>query len=592
MAHSSWRGRTRSSSLEPLLDDFKFPSMAERQEMYPATSSTSTASNRWMDRNPELAQDDVDFGFKREERSNVTFDEEWKHYKTGLGSFYREMSPDIAQWPGLKSDERKDPSSGYMARGSPFSLETVPLGMSFLDCFAKGNLTVTYSNDLGDVESVTGIDRQLIEERSFLLSQSIDSGRLGSKLHLECVSPSTIRPFLQYIYTGSYSLATPVGEILEDVPTSLLVHLQMYRLGDIYDISELKSCANVHIIRQCEFGCSSPNKPIDLCATIRYLYGHMQLHAGLKDTILNYCVSCFLTHALAQDPEFRELAHDLRQFNQDLCREGMNRCSEDESSEFVRPLTQSGTSTLTSLVTQAIIQMPFKRSAPETYSSREDGVGIRAAGVVDDVYHFHGEDGFAQHYPRKRKILPGDFDNEGISAPFAPRLWLQYKELDEIFGAEDAANNRQEASKRSESSGKNAQSDETSNGTDSTNRLQTNKRSEIQNPHMSEVWRRAGELDAQVSKAQAEDEREERDADTSDSEYEVVSGPSQVELLASDSESDPETSLVIHRTSSIDAQANILPFRPRSGARALPIVNSDFDTTAEDEEDWDLIEDM
>ncbi|EME77330.1 uncharacterized protein MYCFIDRAFT_146670 [Pseudocercospora fijiensis CIRAD86] len=205
--------------------------------------------------------------------------------------------------------------------------------MSFLHCFPKGNATITYLNDLGDMESISDLSPCIIEERSFLLAQAFEDSTTGPQLHLEPLTPLSARPFLQYLYTGVYNLPTANGESFQDVPTSLLVHCQLYRLADIYDLPELKTAANLNIIRQCEFGCSSPDKPIDLCAAIEYMYRNMRESANVIDTITNYCVTCFLSHRLADDFEFRRMAYDLRPFHQDLCKVSMSRQFEDESSK-------------------------------------------------------------------------------------------------------------------------------------------------------------------------------------------------------------------------------------------------------------------
>lgn len=203
------------------------------------------------------------------------------------------------------------------------------LDMSFLDWFPRGDAIVSYPNAHGGVECVYGISQGLVEDRSFLLSQAFE----GNRLHLEAVTGDTIRPLLQYIYTGAYSLPTPSGEAFEDVPTSLLIHCQMYHLADIYDIGDLKSFANVAIIRQCEFGCSSPDQPIDLCPAIEYVYNNMREQEGVIETIIAYCVTCFLTHALSDDFEFRQLAFDLRPFHQDLCKVSMERRFDNDDSK-------------------------------------------------------------------------------------------------------------------------------------------------------------------------------------------------------------------------------------------------------------------
>lgn len=116
----------------------------------------------------------------------------------------------------------------------------------------------------------------------------------------------------------------------------MLFHCQLYHLGDMYDLEELKTQAYVNVLRQCEFGCSSPEKPIDLCAAIQYLYQHLPNDKRVANTILDYCVSCFLRHRLGEDQEFRSLAYELRPFHQALCANTRERGFEDEGKTCLR----------------------------------------------------------------------------------------------------------------------------------------------------------------------------------------------------------------------------------------------------------------
>lgn len=227
-----------------------------------------------------------------------------------------------------------EPAQGYMDQPSAFDLDALPAEWTFLESYPKGNATLTYQNDDGELESIPNVNTQLIEERSPILGLAFEPGRSGARLYLETLNSATAYPFLRYLYTRSYSLRPLTGEPgdhYEDVPTSVLLHCQLYRLADIYDLPDLRSQAYVNVLRQCEFGCSSPDKPIDLCAAIRFIYDNLQEHENLVDAILNYCVSCFLQHRLAEDAEFKQLAYDLRPFHQALCKNSMEREFENES---------------------------------------------------------------------------------------------------------------------------------------------------------------------------------------------------------------------------------------------------------------------
>lgn len=228
--------------------------------------------------------------------------------------------------------------------------------------------SITYINDNGDVDTMSNIDPAVVGERCPLLGTAFEESRSGPTLHLEALTSRTAKPFVRFLYTGSYSHPGLLSTIYDDVPTSLLLHCQLYYLGAIFDLVELKQQSYVNVSRQCEFGCSSPDKPIDLCAAIGFAYDNFEREDRLIDTIICYCVTCFLRHDLASDPTFQTLAYELRPLHQDLCKESRKRGFEDDTAA-------------------AIIQMPFKPYAPQTYSSRED---VAADRVGDVVYHFHG----------------------------------------------------------------------------------------------------------------------------------------------------------------------------------------------------------
>ena len=207
---------------------------------------------------------------------------------------------------------------------------------SFMDWFPEGNATIIYQNDDGDIESVNNLDYSIIKERCPLLAAAFEESRSGPQLYLEALTPATALPFIRFLYMSTYAVDQSPGTLYEDVPTSVLRHCQLYRLGDIYDLPDLKTQAYVNVVRQCEFGCSSADQPVDLCPAIRFVYKYLSQHQSLIETIVGYCVSCFLQHRLADDEDFKQLAFKLRPFHQDLCKNSMGREFENESK--CRPL--------------------------------------------------------------------------------------------------------------------------------------------------------------------------------------------------------------------------------------------------------------
>lgn len=232
-------------------------------------------------------------------------------------------------------EELHGPTRDYMQRPSAFSLQPSTSDdtlteRSFLEWYPEGNATLTFQNDKKKLESIHNLNINVINERSAVLAMAFEDSRSGPRLYLETLTSTTAFPFLRFLYSGTYALNGPAGELFEDVPTSVLFHCQLYHLGDMYDLKELKTQAYVNVLRQCEFGCSSPEKPIDLCIAIRYIYQHLPKHEKLINTIIDYCVSCFVRHCLGQDKDFKKLAYELRPFHQALCNNSRDRGFENE----------------------------------------------------------------------------------------------------------------------------------------------------------------------------------------------------------------------------------------------------------------------
>ncbi|KAK5697907.1 hypothetical protein LTR97_006866 [Elasticomyces elasticus] len=287
-------------------------------------------------------------------------------------------------WPLLHEglDEYDPPQ--HLKRGyvSPFALEAAPANeQSFMEWYPKGDAIITFPGENGELQSIGEICLFMIEDRCPLLGMAFEHSRSGPQLHLEVLTQAAAFPFLRFLYTGSYALTTALGDQSDDVPTSVLLHCQLYRLGDIYDLPELRSEAYVNVLRQCEFGCSSPHKPIDLCNGIQYVYSYLSNHEQLIDAIVNYCVSRFERHRLAEDTDFKKLAYTIRPFHRALCQNSMSREFEDD-------------------IAAAIIQLSYSADRSDKYASRQ-----KPTSHSDDVvYHFHcDDDDDANAKSKKRK---------------------------------------------------------------------------------------------------------------------------------------------------------------------------------------------
>lgn len=298
------------------------------------------------DENRRASQLEVDYGFRMH---NGIKDGDERPSQPGVPSWhataYRHWNTPSYRREQQSLKECLDDADGWYAEQQTVQkMESTPRKARVEDMPA-GDATIHYYTDDGEPRSIKNVNIDIIAERSPLIAAAFEQCRSGARLTLDVLTDLSANQFLRFLYTGSYS----DYEFREDVPTSLLLHCQLYRLGAIFDLTELKSQAYVNILRQCEFGCCSADKPIELCAAIRFSYEHLQEHEQVTSAIVNYCVSCFLSHKLAQDDEFGQIAFFLRPFHQDLVKVCRDAGFEHESA-------------------MAIIRMPYGPTAAEQFA--------------------------------------------------------------------------------------------------------------------------------------------------------------------------------------------------------------------------------
>jgi hypothetical protein len=164
-----------------------------------------------------------------------------------------------------------------------------------------------------------------------LLYHAFEYGYQGRlQANIEAPSRAAAVALLRYCYTGSY--LSPGSEY---APVLLLLHAQVYKLAEDFDVPELQLLAHGDFSVQVDCACSLPTPPGDLLDTIRYVYAHFatpqaRQQQGLVHTLLNYCVSVFQYHKLGESVEFLEVVREVPEFRQDLCRTNMERNFQDE----------------------------------------------------------------------------------------------------------------------------------------------------------------------------------------------------------------------------------------------------------------------
>ena len=199
-------------------------------------------------------------------------------------------------------------------------LNLSPNGTAFLTVFTPSGLSHTFH----------GIDLDIISQVCPLLALSFEEGSRGRKLHsLQASSPDLIARFLRFLYTGSY---LSYDDEKNEIPCPLLMHVELYRYGYLFEVPHLLDAAHFSIMQTCEYYCCTPQPPEDLCQTISFVYEFLKDQQEVSDTILHYCVNCFVYHKLGENEEFKTLLADLKPFRQDIFRKNMERGFQDEGS--------------------------------------------------------------------------------------------------------------------------------------------------------------------------------------------------------------------------------------------------------------------
>jgi hypothetical protein len=199
--------------------------------------------------------------------------------------------------------------------------------LDFLHISGTGNASLTVFFPDGNSHTINNLDLNIIEDSCPLLAACFEDRWNGPHHSIEASSASLVICFLRFLYTGSYITTRADGEA---EPCSLLLHAELCRLGDLFEAPALIVQGHCNILHDTERACSEPCPPQDLCLAIRFIYQHLSSQRELIDTILHYCVSCFLYHGLAKNVEFRSVAYEVRAFHNDLCRTNFKRGFEDD----------------------------------------------------------------------------------------------------------------------------------------------------------------------------------------------------------------------------------------------------------------------
>jgi hypothetical protein len=165
---------------------------------------------------------------------------------------------------------------------------------------------------------------------------------------IEASSRELVVCFLRFLYINTYSDFH--GDVLE--PRGLLLDVELYHMGDVYDIPELQVEAYSNLIRKTELACSLPYAPEGLCDAIRFTYENLERERGIVEVLLNYCVNCFFYHQLSQDEHLLRLVVEIKPFHDGLAQLNCERGFEDDGAA-------------------QIIQLPFARQVDTARAAAE-----------------------------------------------------------------------------------------------------------------------------------------------------------------------------------------------------------------------------
>lgn len=199
------------------------------------------------------------------------------------------------------------------------------------DCGAS-NATLKFVHAGGFVSPISDcVNPYRLLDNCPLLYHAFEHGSRGRlQASIEGPSQAAVISLLRHCYTSSY-----LPPCVDDAQPLLLLHAHVYKLAEDFDVPELQLVAHGNFTVQIESACSLPTPPQDFLETVRYVYANFaspqaRQRQGLVHTLLNYCISVFLSQRLGESTNFLEVVRQLPEFHQDLCRTNMERNFQDD----------------------------------------------------------------------------------------------------------------------------------------------------------------------------------------------------------------------------------------------------------------------
>ena len=205
--------------------------------------------------------------------------------------------------------------------------------LTFLDEADAGKISVTGANGL---VSIGDLHEGYFEESApFLLSSVALKDDDAAVIRFKNgESRIAIISLLRYIYLKDYRLSAS----LIDQPCSILLHLQMYKMSQLYGMPDLEDQAKRYLFCELEYACSVKMMAIDCCNAIRFLYLELDHEQDLKALIGHYCVQNFAYHNLGESEAFRQTVYEAPTFHQLLLRLSMEQGFEADGADKIMRL--------------------------------------------------------------------------------------------------------------------------------------------------------------------------------------------------------------------------------------------------------------
>ncbi|KAF2872200.1 hypothetical protein BDV95DRAFT_38573 [Massariosphaeria phaeospora] len=303
--------------------------------------------------------------------------------------------------------------------------------LTFLLDGERGNATLVVQLP-GSISRICNVCPYRLLERCPLLYHAFEQASHASLASIETSTLAAAVSFLRFLYTGDYYPAAGYASRLQ---CPLLIHAELYKIAEDFDVPELQVATYVSFMRETELACSLPAPPLALAETILFTYKHLasrrsrQEHS-IVDTLLNYCISTFRYHRLGEDPQFRAIATQTPLFLQDLCQTNMKRGFEDEAATDVISFCNS-VPTVTALTNKLLVHdihhdlfSDLEESVVNADNEEEHNRDQLWDMTTDDTYELARRPKNVQNLPMELDSAASSDVEEGFTIVHRPRFNL------------------------------------------------------------------------------------------------------------------------------------------------------------------------